>query len=337
MLRIVTMMAVLGLPATVVAAPCTRPTNACAEWVVLQAGHARSLVYRSYPLEGRNDRIKRAIVMVHGSDRDAGGYFQIGIAAARLAGALNDTIVISPHFASHDGLTCRDTLDAAEVNWPCEGNSWRSGGNANGSMLTSFDLADEILRKTASKAIFPNLTVVVVAGHSAGGQFVTRYEMANRVHDTLGVQLRYVVANPSSYAYPDSIRPDMTKGAKGKIEFRAFEERSCAGYNQWPYGLDDRHGYTEKAKAAELRQQLAARPTTYLLGERDVLPLDGFDMSCAAMAQGTTRLARGRAFAAYVNRRLGAHHVVTVVPNCGHDALCVFTADSAWPVLFPKR
>jgi pimeloyl-ACP methyl ester carboxylesterase len=337
MLRVVTMMAVLGLPATVFAAPCTRPTNTCAEWIALGSGQARSLAYRSYPLEGRNDRIRRALIMVHGSDRDAGGYFQIGIAAARLAGALNDTIVISPHFASRDGLTCRDTLAVEEVNWPCEGNSWRSGGNASGSTLTSFDLADEILRKAATKTVFPNLSVVVVAGHSAGGQLVTRYEMANRVHETLGVQLRYVVANPSSYAYPDSTRPDITKGAKGRIEFRPFEERSCAGYNRWPYGLDDRHGYTEKADASELKEQLAARPTTYLLGERDVLPLDGFDMSCAAMAQGPTRLARGRAFAAYVNQRLGAHHVVMVVPDCGHDALCVFTADSAWPVLFPKR
>jgi hypothetical protein len=294
-------------------------------------------VYRSYPLEGRNDRIRRALILVHGSDRDAQGYFQIGLAAARLAGALDDTIVIAPRFASRDGLTCRDTLAAEEINWPCEGNSWRSGGTASGTALTSFDLADEILRRAAAKTVFPNLTVVVVSGHSAGGQFVTRYEMANRVHDTLGVQLRYVVANPSSYAYPDATRPDMTKVSKGAIAFRPFEERSCASYNRWPYGLAGRQGYTEKANALELKQQLAARPTTYLLGGRDVLPLDGFDTSCAAMAQGPTRLARGRAFAAYVNQRLGAHHAVMVVPDCGHDALCMLTADAALPVLFPKR
>lgn len=334
MLRVVTMMAMLGLPATVSAAPCTTPPNACAEWITLGDGHARSLVYRSYPLGWRNDRIRRALIIVHGSDRDAGGYFQLGIAAARRAGALDDTIVISPRFASRDGLTCRDTLAAEEINWPCEGNSWRSGGNASGAPLTSFDLADQILRQVAAKTLFPNLNVVVVAGHSAGGQFVTRYEMANRVHDALGVQLRYVVANPSSYAYPDSTRPG---AAKGKIRFGPFEERSCASYNRWPYGLAERHGYTEKASAIALKEQLAGRPTTYLLGERDVLSVDGFDSSCAAMAQGSTRLARGRAFAAYVNQRLGAHHAMIVVPECGHDALCMFTADSALAVLFPKR
>ena len=31
--------------------------------------------------------------------------------------------------------------------------------------------------------------------------------MANRVHDTLGVPVTYVVANPSSYAWPDATRP----------------------------------------------------------------------------------------------------------------------------------
>ena len=323
----------LGLPATVFGGPCTMPNTACTEWIALRGGPARSLVYRSYPLDIRNDRIKRALVIVHGSDRDAGGYFQIGIAAARLAGALDDTIVISPRFASRDGLSCSDKLAAEEVNWPCEGNSWRSGGSAVGTALTSFDLADEILRKAGARTVFPNLQVVVVTGHSAGGQFVTRYEMANRVHDTLGVQVRYVVANPSSYAYPDSTRPVT---GKGKVDFGRFETRSCDSYDQWPYGLAGRSGYARKATADELRKQLVARPTTYLLGERDVRPVDGFDASCAAMAQGPTRLARGRAFAAYVNQRLGAHHVVKIVPDCGHDAACMFTADSALSVLFPK-
>jgi hypothetical protein len=184
------------------------------------------------------------------------------------------------------------------------------------------------------KTVFPNLKTIVVSGHSAGGQFVTRYEMANRVHDTLTADVKYVVANPSSYAYPDSARPVMAKGA---IDFGPFEGRTCASFDWWPYGLADRRGYTEKESVGELRRQLAGRPTTYLLGERDVLPVDGFDSSCAAMAQGPSRLDRGRAFAAYVNKRFGAHHVVKVVPGCGHDAACMFTADTALPVLFPKR
>ena len=50
-------------------------------------------------------------------------------------------------------------------------------------------------------------TKIVVAGHSAGGQLATRYEMTNKVHSTPGVSITYVVANPSSYAWPAAVRP----------------------------------------------------------------------------------------------------------------------------------
>ena len=75
---------------------------------------------------------------------------------------------------------------------------------------------------------------------------------------------------------------------------------------------------------------------TYLLGEIDILPLGGFDSSCPAMAQGPTRRARGEAYAAYLNQKFGAHHAVTVVPLCGHNARCMFTADPALAIVFPK-
>src|SRR5205823_13993709 len=95
-----------------------------------------------------------------------------------------------------------------EVSWSCTGDSWRSGGtSASHPELSSFDFVDQILKKLANKSVFPNLRAIVVAGHSAGGQFVARYQMANRVHDTLGVPVTYVVANPSSYAWPDSTPP----------------------------------------------------------------------------------------------------------------------------------
>jgi hypothetical protein len=202
---------------------------------------------------------------------------------------------------------------------------------ANNPKLTSYDFADAILRKVARKEIFPNLKIIVVAGHSAGGQFVTRYEMANQIHDTLGVPVTYVVSNPSSYAYPDPARP-----AAGS-EFRNFSDaRNCTTYDRWPYGLQNRTGYAAQLSDDQLRKQLAARPVTYLLGEIDILPLGGFDDSCPAMAQGPTRLARGQAFGAYVNQKYGAHHHTAVVPLCGHNARCMFTAEPALTILFPK-
>ena len=334
MRRILAIIAILSVPAMAEAGTCLAATPSCAEWIAV--GAARSLVYRSYPFDVPNHRITRALVLVHDTSRDAAAYFRTGVTTAALAGALEETIVIAPRFASRNGVGCVDPLEPGEANWPCEGNSWRSGGFAAGSTVTSFDLADEILLKIARKTVFPNLRAIVVAGHSAGGQFVTRYQMANRVHDRLGIRVQYVVANPSSYAYPDTVRPVNDPGMSGKTAFGPFGERSCSSYDRWPYGLAARSGYSEKVSVAQLRQQLATRPATYLLGGLDVLPVASFDESCAAMAQGPTRLARGRAFAAYVNGQLRARHTVTIVPDCGHDARCMFTAKPALHALFPR-
>jgi len=239
------------------------------------------------------------------------------------------------------------------VSWSCTGDSWRSGGaSPKTPALTSFDFVDQILRKLANKAMFPNLRAIVVAGHSASGQFVSRYQMANRVHDTLGVTVTYVVANPSSYAWPDATRPTATEdaapeNAKGawstetphtKFSYGPFDASACANYDKWPAGLENRtSGYTAKTSDDQLKKQLVSRPTTYLLGQVDTLPLGGFDSSCPAMAQGPTRLARGQSYSAYLKEKYGANHPVTLIPMCGHNARCVFTSEAALPVLFPAN
>ncbi len=338
---------VLAAPATA-AGPCTTASPECAEWVTLGGGPQRSLVYRTYPLEVKNEAITRVFVLIHGAGRDADNYFRSATAAAFLGRALENTLVISPRMASNDGAGCKDALAENEISWHC--NTWRSGGpSITHPALTSFDFIDELLRKVARRTVFPNLKAIVVAGHSAGGQVVNRYEMTNQVHESLGVPVTYVVSNPSSYAYPDDARPaiaaySLTANAPGYIPqaapdapaFRPFGDgRNCTTFDQWPFGLKARSGYSAKQTDEQVRKQLAARPTTYLLGELDILPLGGFDGSCPAMAQGPTRLARGQAFVKHVNEAFAAKHSVVVVPLCGHNARCMFTSEAALPLIFP--
>ncbi len=338
------------------AAACTSATFACTEAVNFDNGAAHVSFYRSYPLDVRNEAISRGVLVIHGQSRDADNYFRHALAAAFLAGALNNTIVISPRFGSNEGGSCRDALAPLELNWVCLGpDSWRNGGHAIGnSRLTSFDVADEILRRLARKETFPNLNSVVVVGHSAGGQFATRYAMANELHDRVGIRLTYVVANPSSYTYPDNLRPtpsaispDVAAAAPGYIPARsakppapyvAFADAAnCTTFDTWPYGLQHRTGYSARSSDEQLKKQLVIRPTTYLVGELDILPLYGFDSSCPAMAQGPTRLARGLAFGKYVNDKYGAQHKTLVIPACGHSARCMLTADPALALIFPKE
>lgn len=331
------------------AAPCTTATASCEQWITYGGGPARSMVYSTYPLDTPNAGVTRALIMVHGAGRNADHYFETATAAAFLANALGNTIVIAPRFAAG-----HDSVQANEVLWPPRGDSWRSGGmSPSNPTLSSFDFMDALVRRLADKKTFPNLKTVVIAGHSAGGQFATRYEMANKVDGTLGVTLRYVVANPSSYAWPAAVRPlpegdaspaDADQEALGKqaedvhtqFTYGPFDSTKAPGYNRWPKGLDDRTGYTAKMTDEQLRKQLAERPTTYLLGQVDVLPLGGFDSSPTAMAQGPTRRARGEAFVKYVNETLGAKHEAVIVPECGHNDRCIYTTDIVFPIIFPK-
>jgi pimeloyl-ACP methyl ester carboxylesterase len=336
-----------ALPAA--AAPCTTPTTACEQWVTLGGGPARSMVYSTYPLDKSNAAITRAFILVHGTNRNADHYFETATAAAFLAGALENTVVISPHL-----IASPDKPEPNEVVWPNRGDTWRSGGmSASNPTLAAFDFMDEILRMLANKKTFPNLKSIVVAGHSAGGQFVTRYEMANKVHGTLGTNVSYVVANPSTYAWPAAVRPLPTGdadpatadkealGADGEkvhsaFTYGPFDTTKAPGYNRWPAGLENRTGYTAQMTDDQLRKQLAERPTTYLLGQVDVLPLGGFDSSPVAMAQGPTRRARGEAFVKYITQTLGAKPSAIIVPECGHNDRCIFTTNIVFPAIFPQ-
>lgn len=337
-------------PSVVPVAPCTTAHTACAQWITYGSGPARSMVYATYSLTTPNAGITRALIMVHGAGRNADHYFQTATSAAFLAGALENTIVIAPHFIAEP-----DTAAPNEVLWPERGDTWRSGGmSPTNPTLSSFDFMDEILRALADKKTFPNLTRIVVAGHSAGGQFATRYEMANKVHGTLGVSVSYVVANPSSYAWPAAVRPlpegdadpaNAVTAPLGKdgeavhthYTYGAVDSANVPRYNHWPAGLEDRRGYTAQMSDDQLRKQLAERPTTYLLGQVDVLPLGGFDSSPSAMAQGPTRRARGEAFFKYVTETLGARNSkAIIVPECGHNDRCIYTTDEVFPVIFPN-
>ena len=238
--------------------------------------------------------------------------------------------------------------------WPNGGDSWRSGGmSPTNPTFSSFDFVDEILRKLANKKTFPNLTKIVVAGHSAGGQYATRYEMANKVHGTLGgephvrrrqsVELR--VAGRRAPA-ADARRGPRGRGQRGAgpdgekvhthFQLRSVRRDEGAEFQPLAGRLRESHRYTAQVSDDQLKKQLVERPTTYLLGQVDVLPLGGFDSSPNAMAQGPTRRARGEAFFKYVTETLGAKHDAIIVPECGHNDRCIFTTDIVFPVIFPQ-
>lgn len=147
--------------------------------------------------------ITRAIVIIHGVLRDA-DISRTTAEAARANSKLDpDTVLlIEPQFLNDLDVVAQH-LPAETLHWAHAG--WEGGEDAHGpAPISSFAAIDAILARLADGASFPALRNVVVAGHCGGGQLVQRYAVAGRGQSALtkaGIHVRYVVSNPSSYAY----------------------------------------------------------------------------------------------------------------------------------------
>jgi pimeloyl-ACP methyl ester carboxylesterase len=233
----------------------------------------------------------------------------------------------------------------ADVDVPAQGlgpdmlhwgrDSWMGGDPAHGpAPLSSFDALDAILQRLADRTRFPNLRTVVVAGHSAGAQVVQRYAVLGRAGAALGragITVRYVVANPSSYAYFDAERPLPGGG------FAPFAASACPEFNDWKFGLNHLPPYAAGLTPSGLEAAYVARPVTYLLGKLDTDPNHpALDKTCAAEAEGPTRLARGRAYVAYLRARhpQGLNQTEVEVPGVGHDGDRMLTSPGGLAALF---
>jgi pimeloyl-ACP methyl ester carboxylesterase len=313
--------------------PCVDALPVCTERVALGQKSSHFLVYRSQALTKPNADIRQAMIIVHGASRNADHYFSTGVAAAFLAKSLGQTLVVAPRFAVNDGRNAKDPLTEGELSWESK-IGWAGGGEAKGqATVSTYDAMDAVVKLLANKQTFPNLRLIVVSGHSAGGQFTNRYAALNALHESIGVPMRYVISNPSTMLYLDELRPARDGGSG----FRPYYDReNCSTFNEYKYGLEKLSGYAATHKPEKIRAQYAARPVTYLIGELDTLPIAGFDSTCVAMAQGPDRFSRAKAYFEHVTKRHGAKHDFVPVPLCGHNNRCVWTADVALPVLFPK-
>jgi pimeloyl-ACP methyl ester carboxylesterase len=271
--------------------------------------------------------ITRAIVMVHGVGRDAYGYFRGAEMARATAGQTGQaSIVIAPHFLDEVDVKAFD-LPPDTLRW--SGGKWEDGEPAKGpSSASSFEVLDAIVERLADRQFFPDLRLVVIAGHSGGGQLLHRYAIFGRAEATLrrqGINVRYVVANPSSYAYFDAQRPEPSIVA------------SCPGYDKWKYGMDARPPYVAGGTPREAEHRYVSRQVIYLIGTLDTDPNHPeLDKTCMAEAEGPTRYARGHTyFQTMAARDNGTpNHRLWDVPGVGHDGPKMFNSPCGLAALF---
>ena len=256
-------------------------------------------------------KVERIVIVLHGRLRDADAYLHTAeraLAASSVDAA--STLLIAPQFLATADID-HHALGPDMLHW--EWTAWMGGLDARGPhALSSFDVLDALIADCAAR--YPMLREIVIAGHSGGAQVAHRYAIVGRPLKSV----RYVIANPSSYVYFDATRPYAIQ---------------CDDFDDWKYGLRNLPRYAQH-DAFEARY--IESEVTYLLGECDCDPTHpALDRSCAAMSQGPHRLARGRAYRAYL---LGRHpdlrHRWEEVPGAGHDGEAMFVSAEGVRALF---
>lgn len=307
-------------------APNHRPVKAVGEYRIDVEGRGALPLFLSRDWAQPSPQIDRAVLVLHGRLREADVYFKTALGAQAAAGPAGaTTLMIAPQFLADVDVSAHG-LAADTLRWTWEG--WEGGEPATGpSPASSFEALDAILARLADRRLFPNLKHIVVAGHSGGAQVVQRYAIAGHGEAAAGagISLRYVVANPSSYAYFTLERPEPAIAA------------ACPGYDDWKYGMRGRPEYLAAATPAALEAQYASRRVIYLLGALDVDPQHpALDKSCMARAQGPYRYARGHFYAASMAARHpgAANHIVHDIAGVGHDGDRMFRLECGLAALF---
>ena len=299
---------------------CNSPSEQCLERIDVGTGK-KMPIYRNVSLTVANPAITQAVIVVHGSDRDANNFFYSVMTAASEVRLDTTTAIVAPHFQCS-----ADSPPSDDVYWACSGHDWSHGfADESGAMppIYSYAVMDQVVAALSDKAAFPNLARIVVTGLSAGGQFTQRYAATTPLDPVANVAIEYAVLSPSSYVYLDANRPAATEG--------------CADYDAYYYGLQDRTGYVALPGESAIQEKFVARDVAYLVGSEDTLANaagTGLDTSCEANAQGADRLARATYFWNIMHTNYRASHTLTIVPGCMHSRTCMYFSPQVRTVLF---
>jgi hypothetical protein len=296
--------------------------------------------WRNFALGNPPSSITNAVIVIHGADRNPWNYFGAALDAARKEGLAAQTIVVAPWFAQY--YPYNEPQITNPLCW--NGGGWPEGDPSSCSAgVSSYQVVDQIVARLRDRTLYPNLRRITFAGHSAGGQFVQRYAMigAGIQWQATGVTYRYVVANPSSYAYLGPERELGTYfpvwGVPTRCPDGSDPTTTLAGYDHWRYGVD-RTGeipYVRQYSDAIVRSTYQTRSVVYLAGELDVNTKDGFDDTCAAMVQGPTRRSRAYRYFAHMERLFPNHrHQVRTVPYARHSVWDMLPSETGRQAMF---
>jgi len=278
--------------------------------------------YRTHPFNQSHPSVRRVVIVVHGLGRTANGYFRSVLESARADHRGTGTAIVAPRFP-----IAADKPAAGMHVWK---GGWAIGHRSLAPRrISSYQVIDEVFDRLRDRKRFPNLSQVVLAGHSAGGQFVNRYAAGGQARVNQGVRLKFLVMNPSSYVYLDKRRPVLGKAGM------FVEPKGVKDFNRYKYGLDDLNIYMKTRGREAILKQMQARRVYYLGGTKD-MGSKNLATSPPAIIQGRHRFERWRNYRMYVKLfpEWSRNAVFQPVPGIGHSGRQMFNSSAARRILF---
>jgi|GEM_PF-85017 len=293
--------------------------------------------YVSKDLTQKDNAVTRFIIVVHGNNRNAADYNLAMLTAAAESQAMHNTLIVAPQFLTQTDINHfkpgDDYLFWYNSGWKIGDLSRDTGTNPRDEKISSFSVLDQLIVHVLSSGNFPEIKDIIVAGFSAGGQFVNRYAASSPVYEqikqTYGMEIRYMVGAPSSFLYMNNERR-----VAGSADQFAVPVTNCLEYNDYKYGLNNRNNYLAQTTDSLLIARYEARNILYLAGSQDNNPnASALDKSCPAMLQGGHRLERMLIYFNFLKYFYGSgiegRQQFQVVSGVGHDHNAIFRSATA--------
>ena len=286
--------------------------------------------FSNQSLDALNYSVQKAVIVIHGANRNADDYYNSIYNNASDLGVLSETIIIAPQFLITADLS--HWQPSTEYAFWSSTTPWSSGGLSNSTSehprdyeISSYTVMDSLIAHLLTS--YPNIQDIALVGNSAGGQFVNRYA-AGSDQEAQG-KIRYIVSAPSSYLYMDEYRYN-----EYLFPINWELPENCGEYNDYKYGLDDLNHYMSMMGIDSIRDRYSRRKIKYLIGSIDT----GGTQDCESMAQGSNRLERSIIYYNYLQYFYGNQIVdnqqIALILGIGHDFNGIFSSSCGRNAIF---
>ena len=287
--------------------PCLAALDDCSNQLDIK--HGTFNFFSSYHIDSISN-VSGAVISVHGNSRNADDYFDKMISVLTSQGLKDDVMIIAPKFGTiYEQKTEKD--------WYWNSTSWKWGMESymlDNLSISSFEVIDSLISRLSDKSYFPELTDILITGHSSGAAFVHLYSGSKTNNLWNNVNLHFSVVNNQYFLHSESSRLQ----ADGTLSIL----NNCDNYNDWPYGLENLNPFMDLFGKETLKNNFHSNEVVYFIGEDDN-QTSGITPGCQYEILGTNRYDKNINFNTYMNSiHPSNQHSFNVIPNVGHSTNC---------------